>query len=197
MHSELRSPLDEVLSVFPNASIEYVNKLLATLSYDAAIAQMAEKGYDRQPKPAVEDERDYNTTSWETSPLYRLNAMVQLNRDFPILKVEGLRKLFQTKNQHYTPTLRAIESALTINAHRYPEPVVPLKAFMIEALGEGLTKLGLKVRSTVPKIPAEIVDWDPIFKKELRAEEKRRAVEREELDRKLAAELNDKLAEAS
>jgi hypothetical protein len=41
MHSELRSPLDEVLSVFPNASIEYVNKLLATLSYDAAIAAVS------------------------------------------------------------------------------------------------------------------------------------------------------------
>ena len=193
------TPLDEVLSVFPNASHDYVNNLLLALPVEAVINNMVEKGYERQPKATMDLDTDYTVTSWETSIQYRANALVQLQRDFPILKLEGLRRLFSNdKNKHhYTPTLRLIESTLNISAHRYPDPVVALKTFMIESMADGLTTLGLKVSSSVPRNPPEISEWDPVFKRELRSEEKRREAARLELERQLEAEHNDKMAEAS
>lgn len=195
----VRSPLDEVLSVFPNASVEYVQKLLASLpSAQDCIATMAEKGYDRRSKAGTESERDYTSISWVTSEAYRSNAQIQLQRDFPNLKTEGMKKLLASvkANYHYFATVRLIEDTLKLQAHTYPDPVRPLSAQVVSAMEAGLATLGLKPKSSVSAAP-QISEWDPVFSAELRWLQRIKDKDRLERDKQLAEELNDKLAEAS
>ena len=101
------------------------------------INQMLEKGYEKQasivPKAPV-PKRDFGNISWETSTAYRTCAIIQLQvctkshpcdtiptqrlttnpsqNDFPFIRVDSLRKYFETNNFHYTPTLKGIEKAI-------------------------------------------------------------------------------------
>ena len=112
------------------------------------IQLMADKGYERKEreKEEREEKRDFESTSWETPSEYRENALVQLQNDFPFLKVDSLRTILTRYKFHYTPSLKALEKALGRKGHCYitrPAPC-PLREPEIHALLPGLVSMQLE-----------------------------------------------------
>ncbi len=120
------SPLQEVLKVLPQAKATYVEGLLAKYNngVNEVVQDMLEKGYEKEEaKPSSSStsktpELDFISTSWTTTAPYRANALVELENNFPYLRVTSLTKIFETHKFHYYPTYKTLLDA-TGNAATY------------------------------------------------------------------------------
>ena len=64
-------------------------------------------------------ELDYETNWWQTSELYQQQAMLELSRNFPFLRVLGISRLFHRANVHFYHTMRTIEGITRRAACRF------------------------------------------------------------------------------
>ena len=212
LNSGKKNPLYEIINIFPDADEKYITNLIesygsSSQSINTIIQQMADKGYSKRQivQQTVNNKIDFSSTSWETTPLYRENALIQLQNDFPYIKIESIRSLLISKNYHYTPSLQAIEAALNRKANlsdlntRYIDGKVrvskPLSAIEYESILPGLKKLNLAYKKTLSRF-VNVSPKCPIFTEEYDIIELKRLKEFEEHDRKYASQLNEEIAEA-
>ena len=207
-----RSPLQEILDLFPQAKESFVRARLAQCgsskqSVINIIHEMADKGYDKRENKVREEEKDYSSTSWETAETYRSNAMVQLQNDFPFIRVEALKTLFAQHKHHYMPTLRATEKAIDRKANNYKfsrtiqgSAVVPgINESVVSNIQAALVnKFKLKqkcTRKTYHKFVLPIAVKDPTFAMEIEYVAAVEAKEQAEKDEQEASLFADKMAE--
>ena len=143
-----------------------------------------------------EAEKDFTSISWETSPLYRENALQQLQNDFPYLCQPGLKKFFESDKirQHYTAALRVLEAELKVTARVYPSSIRAPTAAFISGMEAGIVKLGLKVKAAVQAHAAVPVSVDSVFQAEQAWLKKLNMMEREKEDHLMAEKLNEEIA---
>ena len=208
-----RSPLQEILDLFPEAKESYVKGLLSQhgnskQSIINIVQEMAEKGYDKKRKEPQKEELDFSSTSWETTEAYRNNALVQLQNDFPYIRVDALRVLFSHHKHHYMPTLRSVEKTIDRKANDYRfaqriqgvavTPVISniVVAEIQKALVCKFTSLKNKcTRKTYQKFVIPINVEDPIFSKEMEFVKIVNAKEQAAKEEEEASLLADKIAE--
>lgn len=218
------TPLEEVLRIFPDAATDAVNALLRKNIYrvDVTIQTMLDEGYEKvkvkvKPNTAVgtgsgsgssstpaAPQIDFTSSSWETSAAYRTDAIVELCNNFPFIKTESIKGLFRKEKHHYYHTLKKIEEMTGIKARmnireKYqPYFVIPAESIITirERLDKSYKDLKVQTRATARNItqPKDIVD-DPTLQTELLWVSKKRLVEIEQEDKKVAEELNYQLAQ--
>ena len=120
-----RTPLEEVLSVMPDAKVAYVESLLNEHDRNAAqvVDTMLERGYQKIEKSvaAVRKDIDFNSVSSFTPTAgYISNAEKQLANDFPYLGIKGLKSYLQSKSFHYYPTVMWLEQVTGMKAQCFP-----------------------------------------------------------------------------
>lgn len=211
-----KSPLSDILDVFPDAKESFVNKLLldrgSTPEIVATIIQhMVENGYEKREaikKVKVIEKRDINSINSETSELYRKNSIEQLQNDFPYLKIDNLRNFAATMHYSYYPVRKAIEKAIGRSAHNYgnqslfassaknkrvfPAPRAPTDAEQASMMS-GLVSLKLATKKNLGKF-IDIPIKCPVFAQEMEQIRQILQKECEESDRNFASELNEKIA---
>jgi hypothetical protein len=216
------TPLQEILSVFPDAKVDAVKAILSrcgsnSTSIASIINEMLEKGYEKRPKLDLSKQLgkkiDFKSTSWTVSEKYKANSVQQLQNDFPFLKVESIRILLEKYKQHYTPARLAIEKAVGRKAHNYSissldavrfirngssscdaQTAKPPSATDLDAMKPGLIALGLSLKKTMSRY-MPIVDTDETFNQEMAEFSEASRKEQEGADRDFASKLNEELAE--
>lgn len=125
---EIITPINEVLSVFPDADSSEVERLLFMYQdhVETVVQHMLEKGYakvdiknSRQSKINEAAElinKDFFSATWETSADYRSDAVIELINNFPFIRNDCIAKLFRKEKQHYFHTVKYIEEATGMSA---------------------------------------------------------------------------------
>ena len=208
-----RSPLQEILVLFPDANESFVRSLLVKYgssrqSIIEVVQIMAEKGYDKKDKKRQEEEMDYSSTSWKTSSTYRDNSLIQLQNDFPYIKVEALKTVFTSYKHHYMPTLRSLEEAIGRKANNYKlarkiQGIAIVPKISDDAISKIQVELVRKfnvlrnkcTRKTFHKFVLPIDVRDPIFVKEMDFMNMANAKEQTAKEEHEASLLANKIAE--
>ncbi len=145
--SKSETPLQAVLNIFPSADVVHVQKLLIQFGghVEGVAQEMMEKGF---LKRAMQEEtkstpRDFTNSSWTTSPSYRDCALQFLLLDFPFLRVDGVRRFFESQKHHYTPTKLALEKSLNVKARQITKS---LNSNELSAMEDGLQNFGLRTK---------------------------------------------------
>eukprot|EP01038_Epipyxis_sp_PR26KG_P004726 gene4726-6631_t len=207
-------PVKEVLSIFPSASIKFVQNLLtANLNnVELVVSIMVEKGYDKEEESktslapsssSIRTTLDFASSTWSTSPLYISNATNELQNNFPYIRQNSIVKLFNTHNKHYFHTLIDLEkiTGIGIPYNAIGVPHLKLKKLSSQEINEvSLTikknKSDLLVKCSscrvvsVPNYPL-----DPLFNQELDWIVEKRKLIAQQLDHEYAEGLNEKIAE--
>ena len=88
---------------------------------------------------------DFSSSSWETSPTYRIAALHTLTNDFPFIRIDDIKKLFITCKYHYFPAVELLEKELGVVKREIFKPITSIQK---TKMSEGLNKLGLRIRNT-------------------------------------------------
>ncbi len=208
------SPLQEILKILPQAKASYIEGLLAKFGNQTndVLQDMLEKGYEREvansSSSSSASERDYTSTSWETTPLYRQNATVELENNFPFVKVKELATCFASHKHHYYPTYKTVFEVFG-NVARYNVSTGEMLSFYSPLLiaelrskckkGDptagvaGLLDVKIVGRKSRMK-PIERIDG--VFEQEVAWMQKKISADLELADKKIAEELNIEMATA-
>lgn len=129
------NPVTEVLKIFPNAKVSFVESLLSRLgnNVEFAVQEMIEKGFEKESKvksklhttgnsntegPSSNSngngnnkkEYDFTSSSWDTSTLYRKHALIELGHNFPYFKDAAIKRVFEgSGKKHYYHTVKLLE----------------------------------------------------------------------------------------
>ena len=118
------TPLEEILSIFPDAKASFVTQLLGKYgNTPLTLEEMMTKGYEKDEKKKIVVAKDYDfdsTSSFVCSELYCANAYTKLQNDFPFLMGKGLKAVLTEKKFHYLPTLKSLEATLGVKAQFFP-----------------------------------------------------------------------------
>ena len=151
---------------------------------------------------------DYSSTSWKTSSTYRDNSLIQLQNDFPYIKVEALKTVFTSYKHHYMPTLRSLEEAIGRKANNYKfarkiQGIAIVPKISDDAISKIQVELVRKfnvlrnkcTRKTFHKFVLPIDVRDPIFVKEMDFVNMANAKEQTAKEEHEASLLANKIAE--
>jgi hypothetical protein len=191
------NPVAEVLRVLPNAKRAFVEKLLKAHGnhVNNVVQEMLEKGFEKEEAKKEEKEIDFTSTSWETTPLYRQNAAIELENNFPFLRVANFGKLLAENKNHYFATYKFIND-ITQNVAQYDESTNKLSTVysttMVAELRQKCSTNPLLMIKIVAKSCKRkaITPIDPTFEREIAWLQKKQHNEREIADQKFAEELN-------
>lgn len=153
--AKVYTPLESVLDVFPDADHAGVTKLLKQYNdnIEMTIQHMAESGYEKRAKKAeavAKVEKDFSSSSWETSAHYRTEALLLLQSEFPFIRVNSFRELFLECKSHYWHTLQKLESDLKVTAGQINYANGGFNAVRHAEVAEAMKKAGI-LSKTVTK----------------------------------------------
>lgn len=202
-----RQLVNRVLSIFPNAKMTHVEKLISDYSKDVnkVIQSMAEHGYEKEAKSSSSSQvqiLDFNSlTSFEPSPQYKEQVMLLLQINFPYIKVADIKSMLSDPkfNYHYTLILRHLEKLLEVDANIIG--VNDKNFHTLEMVMKKTSKLEeLKIRIKKGKLSHinnyfDLLDnLDPILFDELTVIKQQKVKKSIENDRQMALKLNEEIA---
>lgn len=209
-----RDPVNEILCIFPDASMDELEKLLDRFhdNVEQAVSHMMEKGYEKTKKPssplknATKIDKDFTSAAWETSTQYKMDAIAELTNNFPFIAKASLEKAFKSERSHYYHTLKKLEEWTKVQPRIYfrgdsfvsslnftKETIAKIKASLDEA--EETIPVKLSLRMTAKNLPRPSRDIDEVLEAEVEYIRRKRADENEQKDKIIAEELNYQLAE--
>jgi hypothetical protein len=117
------SPMESVLDVLPDADQKGVTTLLQRFKNDVeqTLQYMMDNGYEKRTIKQVKVvtpkiQHDFASNLWEPSSHYRSDALLQLQFDFPFIRVNCLRDIFAAQKNHYWHCLQKLETDLGVTA---------------------------------------------------------------------------------
>jgi uncharacterized protein YqeY len=152
--SKTLTPTESVLDVFPDAEDSFVGGLLKKYNnnVELAIQHMAENGYEKRTvraKVVAAAEKDFSSSSWETSSNYRSLAVLQLQFDFPFIRVTCIKELFADCKHHYWHALNKIETDLGVKAGQFTYSKGGFSAVTHAEIADTMMKAGIQAKAVV------------------------------------------------
>lgn len=221
---EIVTPVSEVLTVFPDADLKDVERLLKLYQngVEYVVQHMIEKGYVKAERPpqastsssSQQIERDFTSASWETSAEYQADAIVELTNNFPCIRNDTLTKLFRREKLHYYHTVKCLEEVTGMPARldygdhgfsatiyydaatmqRIRTSIAAYKPPTTAGDTNGVPMPAINVRGSSKTLPRPRDVLDPTLAAEIRWLRKKKQAEIEQKDKAVAEELNYQLA---
>lgn len=220
---EIVTPENEILAVFPDADLKDVERLLNLYQNEVqlVVQHMIEKGYTKAERPpevstsssSQQVDRDFTSSSWETSAQYQADALVELTNNFPCIRNDTLTKLFRKEKQHYYHTLKFLEEVTGMQArldygdHGFSATFyydaatmqrirTAIAAYKPPTTGDANSAPMpvINVRGSSKTLPRPRDTVDPTLAAEIRWIRKKKQAELEQKDKAVAEELNYQMA---
>jgi hypothetical protein len=145
------SPMESVLDVLPDADQKGVTTLLQRFKNDVeqTLQYMMDNGYEKRTIKQVKVvtpkiQHDFASNLWEPSSHYRSDALLQLQFDFPFIRVNCLRDIFAAQKNHYWHCLQKLETDLGVTAGQINFVRGGFSVVRYASVDEAMKKLGIQ-----------------------------------------------------